>query len=236
MHKPSDIEPGRRIAVLEDEVEHLQRRVAGLTQALDARAGIEQAKGVLAERYGWSVERAFDQISVLSQNTNTRVHDIAHAVVAQTSTHRTLDAEHLAWACRLLDLLPCAAVVLTPMHGDDEPGVVVDLRVDHANAAMVDLEGRTAEQVVGRRVTRIWPGVATSGLLERYLRVLTTGEPYACDDQPLAELVGGAIVTTVLRVRALPWPGGVLVLWRDDEATRRTHPILAPRVDGRRRR
>jgi len=243
MQMSSDAQPERRTAALEAEVEHLRRRVAGLTQALDARAGIEQAKGVLAERHGWSVERAFEQISVLSQNTNTRVHDIARTVVEQTAGPRTLGPEQLAWACRLVDLLPCPAVVLTPVPGEGGspglgpgPGKATDLQVDHANPAMVDLEGRSAAQVVGRPVSRIWPGVVASGLLDHYLRVVATGQPYASDTQPLAELVGTGIVTTVLHVRALPWPGGVLVMWREDEAARRTHPLAPPRPVGGRRR
>lgn len=282
----------QRVALLEGQVDQLHGRIAGLLQALDTRAGLEQAKGVLAERHGWTAEHAFEQISVLSQNTNTRVHDLARAVVAQATAPRGVDPDRAAWACRLLDLLPCTAVLLTPLYAEDgvdgtpraavstdvaadagpdataarhggadadadadagatRPAVaastgadatvstvaeVVDFRVDYANPATTDLEGRKQEQVVGRRLSRIWPGAVASGLAERYVGVLTSGEPYSSDTQPLAELVDGQIVTTALRLRAMPFLGGVLVLWHDDEAGHRTHPVSLPRAEPRRRR
>lgn len=43
----------------------------------DARAAIEQAKGVLIAAYGISAERAFDVLVWRSQETNLKVRDLA---------------------------------------------------------------------------------------------------------------------------------------------------------------
>jgi GAF domain-containing protein len=59
------------------------REVAGqLRQALDSRAVIDQAIGVVMARGGVTAEQAFDQLSRQSQNTNVKLRDIAVRLVA----------------------------------------------------------------------------------------------------------------------------------------------------------
>jgi len=45
---------------------------------------IEQAKGVIMARFGWSEEEAIDALRKASQRSNIRVRDLAAAVVAST--------------------------------------------------------------------------------------------------------------------------------------------------------
>jgi len=59
-----------------------QRLVDNLRVALASRAVIEQAKGILVAEYGYEPEMAFKRLSVLSQNTNRKVKDIAADLVA----------------------------------------------------------------------------------------------------------------------------------------------------------
>ena len=54
--------------------EHLQR-------ALNSRVVIEQAKGVLAERNGMSMEAAFDALRRSARDHNIKLTDLAFAVV-----------------------------------------------------------------------------------------------------------------------------------------------------------
>jgi AmiR/NasT family two-component response regulator len=75
------------------EVERLRRLVASLlTQneqlqtALESRIVIEQAKGVLAERYRMSVDDAFDLLRRSARNHRLRLHALAVAVVASRET------------------------------------------------------------------------------------------------------------------------------------------------------
>jgi GAF domain-containing protein len=56
--------------------------VANLQAALEFRAVIEQAKGILVAEYGCHPEVAFKELSKLSQNTNRKVRDIAADLVA----------------------------------------------------------------------------------------------------------------------------------------------------------
>jgi hypothetical protein len=56
------------------QVEHLQR-------ALSSRVPIEQAKGILAERRGCSVEEAFELLRSAARRSSRRLHDVAREVV-----------------------------------------------------------------------------------------------------------------------------------------------------------
>lgn len=65
------------------------RRLAGqLRQALDSRAVIDQAIGVLIGASGISAEQAFAELSRQSQNTNTKLREIAAAVVEHARRQR----------------------------------------------------------------------------------------------------------------------------------------------------
>ena len=68
-----------------DAAEHLQEVAEGLAaqlqHALDSRIVIEQAKGVLAERHGVSVNVAFDLLRASARSRQRKLHDLAQAVV-----------------------------------------------------------------------------------------------------------------------------------------------------------
>ncbi|MFC6881587.1 MULTISPECIES: GAF and ANTAR domain-containing protein [Actinomadura] len=55
-----------------------------LQTALTSRIIIEQAKGVLAERHVWSMERAFTALRDYARSHNGRLTDIAHGIVTRT--------------------------------------------------------------------------------------------------------------------------------------------------------
>lgn len=76
----ADVERLRELAAsLLTENEQLQR-------ALDSRIVIEQAKGVLAERYRMSVDDAFEILRRSARNHRLRLHALAAAVVASRET------------------------------------------------------------------------------------------------------------------------------------------------------
>jgi transcriptional regulator with GAF, ATPase, and Fis domain len=62
--------------------ENCQRLVQNLHIALESRAVIEQAKGILVAEHGCSPDVAFKRLSALSQNTNKKLKDIAADLVA----------------------------------------------------------------------------------------------------------------------------------------------------------
>jgi GAF domain-containing protein len=62
-----------------------------LTEALNTRIVIEQAKGVVAERAGLDMERAFARLRRHSRNHNLRLTDVAHAVTTKALPVSSLD-------------------------------------------------------------------------------------------------------------------------------------------------
>jgi hypothetical protein len=57
----------------------LERR-AQLEHALQSRVAIEQAKGVVAERYGLGLEEAFDLIRRAARTHRMKLHDLVRAI------------------------------------------------------------------------------------------------------------------------------------------------------------
>jgi AmiR/NasT family two-component response regulator len=57
-------------------------RRAQLQHALDSRIVIEQAKGVLIERYGLPPDAAFELLRRAARRSRTKIHDLAREVVA----------------------------------------------------------------------------------------------------------------------------------------------------------
>jgi hypothetical protein len=67
-----------------ETVAALRQEVAGLREAARLRAVIEQAKGVLVERDGLTLDQAFDHLRQLSQQHNVRVVEVAATIVGTT--------------------------------------------------------------------------------------------------------------------------------------------------------
>ena len=59
----------------------LARRASQLQKALDSRVVIEQAKGVLAERYSLSLDDAFKMLRQGARSNRVRLHELAACVV-----------------------------------------------------------------------------------------------------------------------------------------------------------
>jgi AmiR/NasT family two-component response regulator len=62
-----------------------------LQTALNTRVVVEQAKGVIAERGGVDMDRAFLLLRNYARRTNQRLADVARAVVEQGDTTEILD-------------------------------------------------------------------------------------------------------------------------------------------------
>ena len=75
----SDIATSRLVHV--GQLDRQRTRTVQLQQALDSRIVIEQAKGALAAAYDISVDEAFERLRRHARDHNTRLHEVAHAVV-----------------------------------------------------------------------------------------------------------------------------------------------------------
>jgi len=63
-----------------------------LQSALSTRVAIEQAKGILSERYGVPMDDAFDQLRRYARDHNLRLHDIAQGLINGAITPEALVA------------------------------------------------------------------------------------------------------------------------------------------------
>ena len=61
-------------------------RRAQLEHALKSRVAIEQAKGVVAERYGIGLEEAFELIRRAARTNRMKLHDLVHLIGPGTET------------------------------------------------------------------------------------------------------------------------------------------------------
>ncbi len=85
------------VGAREAELENLQRVIDELrterdqlAQALESRVVIEQAKGVLAERYGLPVENAFLLLRQSARTARMKIHDLAGQVVGSRETPQAI--------------------------------------------------------------------------------------------------------------------------------------------------
>lgn len=70
-------------------VDHYFKTVEDIETALEHRLVIGQAQGILMERLGLTPERAFAYLNRASQQTNTKLHDVAAELVETRLLPRT---------------------------------------------------------------------------------------------------------------------------------------------------
>ncbi len=75
------LDPSRTVA-------RLHREVSGLRTAMESRAPIEQAKGIVMAATQCDADEAFDVLRRQSQHQNRRLSEVARDLVAATSRHR----------------------------------------------------------------------------------------------------------------------------------------------------
>jgi ANTAR domain len=80
------IEAERAIERLLELTAVLARRASQLQEALDSRIVIEQAKGILGERYGLDMDEAFRLLRRTSRSNRLRIHDLAVRVIESPQT------------------------------------------------------------------------------------------------------------------------------------------------------
>ncbi|MFE1316174.1 SpoIIE family protein phosphatase [Kitasatospora phosalacinea] len=131
-----------------------------------------------------------------------------------------LDPAGAPWFRAVLDGLLDPVLLLRAVR--DEDGKVTDLRVEHANAPTVDLAGRDAAELRGRRLTELYPGMVASGTFDRLRTAAADATPYLGEAERYVETVAGSPRASAMTVHATPLQDGLLLTWRaHDERDRR---------------
>jgi hypothetical protein len=91
---PTGTPPEAEVAVrrLIQLVSTLAQRAAQLQEALDSRIVIEQAKGVLVERFDLSADEAFDVLRRAARSNRMPLRQLAAALVSSRETPPAFDA------------------------------------------------------------------------------------------------------------------------------------------------
>jgi hypothetical protein len=86
-------ETGMAVEDVPQTVEEWRERAEQLQEALSSRIVIEQAKGVLRERLGLSVETAFELLRLAARGSRLKLHSLAADVVGSPSTPEAIVLE-----------------------------------------------------------------------------------------------------------------------------------------------
>ncbi|MFN8148863.1 MAG: EAL domain-containing protein [Candidatus Nanopelagicales bacterium] len=110
-----------------------------------------------------------------------------------------------------LDSMLDPLVVLQAVR--DESGALVDLEYVEVNDAAVVYNRTTRDELLGRRVSEMFPGHLDEGPLALYFQVIESGEPAVLDDLPYVNERIGAETRT--DTRAVRCGDGIALTWRD---------------------
>jgi PAS domain S-box-containing protein len=97
----------------------------------------------------------------------------------------------------------------------DEDGQIVDFVIEWMNNAPVDVAGRPREELIGRKISELYPVLAGGELIAGYRQVVETGEPLVVDVMPYEDVIDGRPVSGFYTVQASKFEDGVLVASRD---------------------
>ena len=120
----------------------------------------------------------------------------------------------------------------------DASGEIVDFEILWMNNAPVDVAGRPREELIGRRISELYPVLAGGELIAGYRQVVETGEPLVVDVLPYEDVIDGNHVTGFFTVQASKFEDGVLVASRDItplESSRRELEIALGELEGAQR-
>jgi serine phosphatase RsbU (regulator of sigma subunit) len=164
----------------------------------------------------WGREHSFDerQRRYLSQLVRAAGRRLP-AVVGTGSAPLALP-DWLDWVRLLLDGVPGSVGFVTPVR--DASGSVVDFEFRAVSRDAVDLAGRPAGEMIGRRLLEHYPGAAPSGLWQAHLDTFTTGVARDIGPVEYPGTTADEPRSTALAVRISKFCDGLLLAWsRQDE-------------------
>ena len=103
----------------------------------------------------------------------------------------------------------------------DATGAIIDFTCEYMNPIAERLVGRPLAMLLGRKMTEIFPAVATNGLLERYRQVATRGEPQEFEQHYAADGINAWYRNMVIHLG-----DGLAIMFSDITAQKQTEIAL----------
>ncbi|MFH0883653.1 MAG: PAS domain S-box protein, partial [bacterium] len=100
-----------------------------------------------------------------------------------------------------------------PVH--DENGEIVDLEYVYVNQAAEQSNQMSRDQMIGKRLSEVFPTVVMSGHLVELIDVLKSGVPFVADNYWLEVDLDGKHIGRSFNVRASRLRDNLIVSWRD---------------------
>ena len=148
--------------------------------------------------------RFFDMTLEPSRDADGNIDGLVGAVLDVTEL-RTSEQRLQAALEAMLD----SVTVQEPVR--DESGQIIDFRINFATTAAVDFAGRRRDELIGRSVVELYPGLER-GFLEAYAHVINTGEPIRMSAIPYVDDDG---VQRLYDVAVSKLGEELLVVWRE---------------------
>jgi serine phosphatase RsbU (regulator of sigma subunit)/PAS domain-containing protein/anti-sigma regulatory factor (Ser/Thr protein kinase) len=117
----------------------------------------------------------------------------------------------------------------------DENRAIVDFEIVWMNNAPVDVAGRPRDELIGHRISELYPALAGGELIAGYREVVETGQPLIVDVMPYEDVIDGRPVSGYYTVQASKFEDGVLVASRDItplETSRRDLEVALRELEG----
>ena len=98
----------------------------------------------------------------------------------------------------------------------DERGEVADFRFEYLNQVAVQTFISTGQPVIGQKLTEMLPNTTQLGLLNDFVQVATTGQPFVAKGMEIEDCWGGKLpFTRAFDIQATRLGDGIAVSWRD---------------------
>jgi anti-sigma regulatory factor (Ser/Thr protein kinase)/PAS domain-containing protein len=97
----------------------------------------------------------------------------------------------------------------------DEGGAIVDFVIEWMNSSPGDVAGRRRDDMIGRRISELYPALAGGELIDGYRQVVETGVPMTVEVMPYEDVIDGVPVAGFYTVQVSRFEDGVLVASRD---------------------
>lgn len=177
------------------------------------RGGIISALVAIALYLGWTLTDGDDEIDVYTWFSPAFTVLIVGALVGYLAESLTASERHFRSAAEN-QLEPF--VIYAPVRSEE--GAIVDFRAEFINDAGADSVGLPREQITGMLLSELFPGRLEHGLLEEYIRVVETGEPYFREASDYVNVMGEETLVRTLDIRVARIEDGsgmIETTWRD---------------------